>query len=108
MRIYDRPGRVICEDFAFETGEPLTVFAMSEPRWAPELDVFPQHTILFGFARPHGLENAQLHNHTSTASEFYPDRTGKLADYYTWDLNTGVYTDFVMDQGTPWDTPSRR
>ena len=82
---YDRPSRVVCHDFDFAPGEELTVFSFSEPRWAAELSVFPQHMILFGYARPPGPSNEQesSQTHSSTASEFWAG-----PEYGRWVLNS--------------------
>ena len=51
---FDRQGKVNCQEFRFDEGEPLTVFSFSEPAYEADAKVFPQHTILFANYRPEG------------------------------------------------------
>ena len=92
---YDRQGRIVCSDFPFESGETLTVFSFSTPVWAAELQTFPQHMILFGYAhpKPEGVNGVGMQKealgppaHYTVAQQW--DGGGK---YGKWDMLTGAY-----------------
>ena len=49
---HDRQGSFVCEPFAFEAGELVTVVLFSKPVWALELELFPQHAQIFLYYEP--------------------------------------------------------
>lgn len=44
---FDRQGSIVCAPFHFRAGEKVTAFSFVSPNWAKDLQVFPQHTMLF-------------------------------------------------------------
>lgn len=49
---YDRQGNVKCKSFNFDRGDMMTVLSFAIPRWADEMGVFPQHSMLFALYVP--------------------------------------------------------
>ena len=49
---YDRQGNVKCKSFDFKRGDMMTVLSFAIPRWADEMGVFPQHSMLFALYVP--------------------------------------------------------
>ena len=50
--IYDRQGYIKCKSFEFNRGDVVTVLSFAIPRWSKEMEVFPQHSMLFAWYAP--------------------------------------------------------
>ena len=82
--VFDRQGKVSCSDFSFRQNEPLTVFSFSHPNWATDLNVFPQHTILFAHFKPEAIR------HCDGSEEEHGDDGDAML---RWELVQGKETD---------------
>jgi len=103
---YDRPGRIACAAHTFGPHEPWTIFSFNDLVWAPQVDVFLQHTMLFAYYAP----PAGVHAHVSnTTFAFTPGMPGskRFQKVGVWSMRCGP-RGYVEGPWNQWEEDSLR